>query len=51
MTTFSAKSHEVRRDWYLVDASGKVSRAACRRNRAAIARQHKPEFTPHVDTR
>ncbi|HZF18898.1 MAG TPA: uL13 family ribosomal protein, partial [Burkholderiales bacterium] len=24
MTTFSAKSHEVRRDWYLVDASGKV---------------------------
>jgi len=35
MTTFSAKSHEVRRDWYLVDASGKVLRAACRRNRAA----------------
>src|SRR6266576_490283 len=24
MTTFSAKSHEVRRNWYLVDASGKV---------------------------
>jgi len=24
MTTFSAKPHEVRRDWYLIDASGKV---------------------------
>ena len=24
MKTFSAKSHEVKRDWYIVDASGKV---------------------------
>jgi large subunit ribosomal protein L13 len=50
MKTFSAKSHEVQRGWYVVDASGKV----LGRMAAEIARRlrgkHKPEFTPHVDT-
>jgi large subunit ribosomal protein L13 len=50
MKTFSAKSHEVQRGWYIVDASGKV----LGRMAAEIARRlrgkHKPEFTPHVDT-
>jgi large subunit ribosomal protein L13 len=50
MKTFSAKPHEVQRDWYVVDASGKV----LGRMAAEIARRlrgkHKPEFTPHVDT-
>ena len=49
MTTFSAKPHEVKRDWYLIDATGKV----LGRLAADIARRlrgkHKPEFTPHVD--
>jgi large subunit ribosomal protein L13 len=41
MTTFSAKSHEVRRDWYLVDASGRVlGRLAA--EIAPIAQQTKP---------
>jgi large subunit ribosomal protein L13 len=50
MKTFSAKSHEVKRDWYVVDATDKV----LGRMAAEIARRlrgkHKPEFTPHVDT-
>ena len=50
MKTFSAKSHEVQRGWYVVDATGKV----LGRFAAEIARRlrckHKPEFTPHVDT-
>jgi len=50
MKTFSAKPHEVKRDWYIVDASDKV----LGRLAAAIAHRlrgkHKPEFTPHVDT-
>jgi large subunit ribosomal protein L13 len=50
MKTFSAKPHEARRDWYIVDASDKV----LGRLAAAIAHRlrgkHKPEFTPHVDT-
>lgn len=49
MSTFAAKPHQVRREWYLIDASGKV----LGRLAADIARRlrgkHKPEFTPHVD--
>ena len=50
MKTFSAKPAEVRRDWYVVDATGKT----LGRLSAEIARRlrgkHKPEYTPHVDT-
>ena len=50
MKTFSAKSHEVNRDWYVVDATnktlGRLSTEIARRLRG----KHKPEYTPHVDT-
>ena len=50
MKTFSAKPHEVRREWLVVDAAGKnlgrLSSEIARRLRG----KHKPEFTPHVDT-
>ncbi len=50
MKTFSAKPHEVKRDWYVVDATnqvlGRVAAEIARRLRG----KHKPEFTPHVDT-
>ena len=50
MTTVSAKSAEVRRDWYLVDATdktlGRLSTEIARRLRG----KHKTEYTPHVDT-
>ncbi len=48
--TFSAKPHEVEREWYVVDAGDEnVGRLATRI--AAILRgKHKPTFTPHVDT-
>ncbi|MDP2326153.1 MAG: 50S ribosomal protein L13 [Gammaproteobacteria bacterium] len=50
MGTFSAKSHEVRRGWYVVDATdrtlGRLASAIAFRLRG----KHKPEFTPHVDT-
>jgi large subunit ribosomal protein L13 len=45
MKTFSAKSHEVQRDWYIVDATGVAAEIARR-----LRGKHKPEFTPHVDT-
>src|SRR6266516_3913631 len=50
MTTFTAKSHEVRRDWYLVDASGKVLGRLASEVARRLRGKHKPEFTPHVDT-
>jgi large subunit ribosomal protein L13 len=50
MKTFSAKSHEVTRDWYLVDASGKVLGRLAAALAHRLRGKHKPEFTPHVDT-
>ena len=49
MSTFSAKPHEVKRDWYLVDASGKVLGRLAAEIARRLRGKHKPEFTPHVD--
>src|SRR5260221_440963 len=49
MTTFSAKPHEVKRDWYLVDASDKVLGRLAAEIARRLRGKHKPEFTPHVD--
>ena len=50
MKTFSAKAHEVKRDWYVVDANeqtlGRLATEIARRLRG----KHKAEYTPHVDT-
>jgi large subunit ribosomal protein L13 len=50
MKTFSAKPHEVKHDWYLVDASGKVLGRLAAEIARRLRGKHKPEFTPHVDT-
>jgi large subunit ribosomal protein L13 len=50
MKTFSAKSHEVKRDWYVVDATGKVLGRVAAEIARRLRGKHKPEFTPHVDT-
>jgi large subunit ribosomal protein L13 len=50
MKTFSAKPHEVRRDWLLVDASDKVLGRVAVEIARRLRGKHKPEYTPHVDT-
>lgn len=50
MKTFSAKSHEVKRDWYIVDASNKVLGRLATEIARRLRGKHKAEFTPHVDT-
>lgn len=50
MKTFSAKPAEVKRDWYLVDASGKTLGRLASEIALRLRGKHKPEFTPHVDT-
>ena len=50
MTTFSAKPHEVKRDWFIVDADGKVLGRLAAELARRLRGKHKPEFTPHVDT-
>jgi large subunit ribosomal protein L13 len=50
MKTFSAKPQEVRRDWYIVDATGKTLGRLATELASRLRGKHKPEFTPHVDT-
>ncbi len=50
MKTFSAKPHEVKRDWYVVDATDKVLGRLATEIARRLRGKHKPEYTPHVDT-
>jgi large subunit ribosomal protein L13 len=50
MKTFSAKPHEVKRDWVIVDASDKVLGRLASEVARRLRGKHKPVYTPHVDT-
>ena len=50
MKTFSAKAHEVKRDWFVVDASDKVLGRLASQIALRLRGKHKAEYTPHVDT-
>jgi large subunit ribosomal protein L13 len=50
MKTFSAKAHEVRRDWFVVDAADKTLGRLASEIALRLRGKHKPEYTPHVDT-
>lgn len=50
MKTFSAKPQEVRREWFIIDASDKVLGRLATEVALRLRGKHKPEFTPHVDT-
>ena len=49
MKTYSAKANEIKRDWFVVDATdqplGRLASEVARRLRG----KHKPQFTPHID--
>ncbi len=49
MKTYSAKANEIKRDWFVVDATdqplGRLASEVARRLRG----KHKPQFTPHMD--
>lgn len=50
MKTFSAKTHEVKRDWYVVDASNQVLGRLATEVARRLRGKHKAEYTPHIDT-
>ena len=50
MKTFSAKSHEVTHDWFVVDADNKVLGRLASEIARRLRGKHKPIYTPHVDT-
>ena len=50
MSTFTAKSETVQRDWYVVDAAGKTLGRLSTELARRLRGKHKPVYTPHVDT-
>ena len=50
MKTFSAKPHEVEREWLVVDATDKVLGRLATEIARRLRGKHKAIYTPHVDT-
>ena len=50
MKTFSAKNHDIDRNWYLVDAQNKTLGRLSTEIAHRLRGKHKPIYTPHVDT-
>jgi large subunit ribosomal protein L13 len=50
MKTFSAKKHDIDRNWYLVDAQNKTLGRLSTEIAIRLRGKHKPIYTPHVDT-
>lgn len=48
--TVSAKAETVKRDWFLVDATGKTLGRLCTELASRLRGKHKPIYTPHCDT-
>ncbi len=49
MTTFSMKLKDIKRDWYLVDASDKILGRLSTKIASMLKGKHKPEYEPHMD--
>jgi large subunit ribosomal protein L13 len=50
MKTWNAKTDEVERRWYVVDAEGQTLGRLATRIADTLRGKRKPEYTPHVDT-
>jgi large subunit ribosomal protein L13 len=47
--TFTAKTAEIEREWYVVDAEGQTLGRLASRIAPIIKGKHKPIYTPHLD--
>jgi large subunit ribosomal protein L13 len=50
MKSYIAKTQEVERKWYVVDAAGKPLGRVASQVASILRGKNKPTFTPHVDT-
>jgi len=50
MKTYSAKESDIKRDWYLVNAEGRVLGRLASEIARRLRGKHKAIYTPHVDT-
>ena len=49
MKTFTAKPHELEREWFVCDAQGQNLGRLATQVAAILRGKHKPIYTPHVD--
>ncbi len=49
MKTFSPKPEDINRQWYMVDADGKILGRLASMLAYRLRGKHKPEFAPHMD--
>jgi large subunit ribosomal protein L13 len=50
MKTFTATPSDIKRNWYIVDATGKTLGRLASEIARRLRGKHKPEYTPHMDT-
>ena len=48
--TYTAKQEDIKMQWYIADAQGKVLGRLASKIASILRGKHKPIFTPHVDT-
>lgn len=49
MKTYSATAADRQRDWYVVDAEGKILGRMATQIATTLRGKHKPQYTPHTD--
>lgn len=49
MRTYTAKSAEIEREWYVVDAEGQTLGRLAAKIAPILKGKHKPIYTPHLD--
>lgn len=50
MRTYVPRASEIRRDWWIVDASGRTLGRLATAVATRLTGKHKPSYTPHMDT-
>ncbi|MFA4853804.1 MAG: 50S ribosomal protein L13 [Candidatus Omnitrophota bacterium] len=48
--TYTAKQEDIKRQWYIADAKGRVLGRLASKIASILRGKHKPIFTPHLDT-
>jgi len=49
MKTYMAKRDDIKKDWFLIDADGRVLGRLATRIAIILRGKHKPEYTPNID--
>ena len=50
MKTYSPKASDIRREWHIIDASGKTLGRLATQVAILLKGKHKPIYAPHIDT-